>query len=370
MFLFFCNVYFSMIRQLKLRNFRGIKEGEIELSNLTILVGSNNSGKTTILEALFLLPNPLRDVPYADWSAVRTVHHLHETLDCEGYAFLLYNYLADEVVIEWDDGNYLKFVKHKDSIYLNTNIRSIPQRKQITVDTFFGDTDTTEDDLSYFGKIGVLNLSESYEITDAINRTILTKSYILAQNSLLFSSQLIKPAQIYLKNNWANIMNLGITKIVADEISKLVNEEFIDITIEPWLGGKLSIYGFKKDGVRIRLGDLGAGSQAYIIARMLYEIVKPEILLWDDVEAHMNPRMLIRVAEWFADLVDEGKQVVVATHSLDAVRTIASLNEEVARIYLTSVENGILNTKALTLDDVEELLKAGIDIRLAESVIL
>jgi len=165
-------------------------------------------------------------------------------------------------------------------------------------------------------------------------------------------------------------MNLGITKVVADEISKLVNEEFIDITIEPWLGGKLSIYGFKKDGVRIRLGDLGAGSQAYIIARMLYEIVKPEILLWDDVEAHMNPRMLIRVAEWFADLVDEGKQVVVATHSLDAVRTIASLNEEVARIYLTSVENGILKTKALTLDDVEELLKAGIDIRLAESVIL
>jgi predicted ATP-dependent endonuclease of OLD family len=53
-----------MITKLRIKNFRGIKEGEIELAPLTILLGGNNSGNTTILEALFLAPNPFREVPY------------------------------------------------------------------------------------------------------------------------------------------------------------------------------------------------------------------------------------------------------------------------------------------------------------------
>jgi|GEM_PF-354381 energy-coupling factor transporter ATP-binding protein EcfA2 len=378
-----------MINKLRLENFRGVKEGEIKLSPLTILVGANNSGKTTILEALFLLPNPLRDVPYENWSAVRTVHYLHETLDCEGYAFLLYKYIADKAVIEWNDEYYLKLIKRGDIIYLSTNVKSVESIKII------------DENIECFGGFGVYSSKELfikweypevkthrkfyYSSRDEIKKLIATpvlaeqnegkgkpevKSKLLAPESLLISPELIKPAQIYLKNNWAYIMNLGITKKVAEEVSELTNEKFRDITIEPWLGGKLAIYGFREDGARIRLEDLGAGSQIYIVARMLYEIKKPQILLWDDVEAHMNPRMLIRVAELFADLIDEGKQVVVATHSLEAVKTIASLNEEVARIYLTSVEEGILRTRSLTLEEVEELLKAGIDIRLAESVIL
>ncbi|RLE62584.1 MAG: hypothetical protein DRJ47_10440, partial [Thermoprotei archaeon] len=43
-----------MIKKVTLRNFRGIAKGEIDLEPLTILVGPNNSGKTTILEALLL----------------------------------------------------------------------------------------------------------------------------------------------------------------------------------------------------------------------------------------------------------------------------------------------------------------------------
>jgi len=39
-----------MIKKLKLINFRGVKEGELELGDLTILVGSNNSAKTQYLK--------------------------------------------------------------------------------------------------------------------------------------------------------------------------------------------------------------------------------------------------------------------------------------------------------------------------------
>ena len=69
---------------LSLRNFKGVKEGKLELSTITILLGANNSEKTTILEALFLASNPFRIVPYnLDNSlsmAISIIENLHKTL--------------------------------------------------------------------------------------------------------------------------------------------------------------------------------------------------------------------------------------------------------------------------------------------------
>lgn len=43
------------ISRLRIRNFRGIKSGEVAFGDLTALIGANNSGKTTIIEAIALL---------------------------------------------------------------------------------------------------------------------------------------------------------------------------------------------------------------------------------------------------------------------------------------------------------------------------
>ncbi|RJS69120.1 ATP-binding protein, partial [Methanophagales archaeon] len=170
--------------------------------------------------------------------------------------------------------------------------------------------------------------------------------------------------------NWASIINLGICKKVAEDVSGLVYDNYRDITIEPFLGSALAIYGFLEDGRRIRLGDLGEGVQNYIIARILYELEKPKILLWDDIETYLDPRMLLDVGGWIFDIVENGNQVVITTHSLDAVRTIAGINEEKTAIYLVSLEKGTLKTKKLTLKEIEEFSEAGIDVRVAEPLLL
>ena len=55
---------------------------------------------------------------------------------------------------------------------------------------------------------------------------------------------------------------------------------------------------------------------------------------------------------------------------MEAARTIAGINEEKAAIYLTSLEKGTLKTKKLTLKEIEEFSEAGIDVRVAEPLLL
>ncbi|NOZ58221.1 MAG: ATP-binding protein, partial [Euryarchaeota archaeon] len=281
---------------------------------------------------------------------VSLIHELHKTLTSAGYAFLLYKYTADVAEIELDD-TLLRFMKREQLIYLITN-KSVPEVSNIP--TPLGTTIPT------FGWLGLS--------TDQFNPEFLN-NVLLTGESLLISAELTKHAYWYMHNNWANIMNLGITKEVAKDISRLVNENFVNITIEPFLGGRLAVFGFLEDGTRIRLGDLGAGAQIYITARILYELTKPKLLLWDDVESHMNPRMLVRLAEWFSELIESGVQVVTTTHSLEAAKVIAEFIDD-AKICTTSLKDGALKTKELSIDEVNSLLSAGIDVRLADTVIV
>jgi predicted ATPase len=80
--------------------------------------------------------------------------------------------------------------------------------------------------------------------------------------------------------------------------------------------------------------------------------------------------MLLSIAEWFYDIMESSNQVIITTHSLEAARTIAGLNEEKAAIYLTSLEKSTLKTKRLTLKEMEEFSEAGIDVRVAEPLLL
>src|ERR1700690_4411444 len=51
-----------LLRQLHLRNLRAFQKLDLDLDpNLTILAGENNTGKTTVLDALRLLTAPLDD---------------------------------------------------------------------------------------------------------------------------------------------------------------------------------------------------------------------------------------------------------------------------------------------------------------------
>lgn len=348
-----------MIEKLGITNFRGIKKTKLELSPITILLGPNNSAKSTILEAIFLAPNPCRLVPYADpetkqhYTAVEVFYFLHKTLDYKGYAFLLHNYTSKNARIQINEEEYvLEFFKFHSSIYLTSS--SLHEAKWR-----HGTLHIEDEEIPFFAQIPLAHLQSSVqESTPFIGET------------LLLTPKLLRLCYEYMRQQWAVIVNSGIARKVASDASMFSLEDYDDFTLEPVIGGQLDINAYLKDGRRIRLGDLGEGIQSYAMSRILFELADPKVLLWDDIESHLNPRMLLNIANWFNKLVENKKQVIISTHSLEAAKIIAGVNEEQARICLTSLEKSTFKTKKLTLSELEELQAAGIDARTAEAFLL
>jgi len=330
-----------VIHRLGLRNFKGVVEGEAELDKLTILVGPNNSGKTTILEALFLAPNPLRQVPYVPTTAVQLLLEYHKTLSEKGYTFLLNKYIANNMVIKVDDLELLF-----------TKINGSGIAVKVTYLSQSGETGIL--DLGYLRPDGNVEVRSNVQIAD---------------NTLLLSTKLAKFAHEYLQSRWIEILNTRAPALISREVSRFVSEEYVNVTAEPFTAGSMTFYAMLADGTRIRLSDLGAGVHLYVVNRLLYEHYRPDVVLWDDLETHFNPRLLTHVAEWFADLVEEGKQVIVSTHSLEVVEKIIAFVED-ATVLLTSLRDGKLKVRRVKPDELEEWAKAGIDPRYAEVFLL
>ncbi len=81
--------------------------------------------------------------------------------------------------------------------------------------------------------------------------------------------------------------------------------------------------------------------------------------------------MLTFLAQWLARIADAGTNIVITTHSIEAVKMVSSiLEDKKPQILLLSLKNGKLASKRLTLNDIKELEEAGIDIRMAEGILL
>ena len=168
--------------------------------------------------------------------------------------------------------------------------------------------------------------------------------------------------QNFIYGKWVDFVNSGITSEVARWVSRVVGEDYLDVTAEP-VGGRHALLLYKSDGTRVRLGDVGDGVQVLVVARMLVDYLKPEVILWDDVESHMNPRALQLLTLWLSELVEQGRQVVVSTHSIEAARLILKLAPQAILVRL-ELKNGTLEAKRLTVEELEKLEELGVDVRI------
>ncbi|BCU68841.1 AAA family ATPase [Stygiolobus caldivivus] len=280
--------------EVEIKDFRGIAYGKLNLDRVNVIIGANNAGKTTILDAIYLLSGPEQKIPGFNTS-LELLAYLHDV----------------------KKGNN-KF------IYRFYNTATSPVLRG--------------DEIEYYDILKYVNAGKGEEV-----------------KALYLSPRLLHRYIKFIKDNWEEISNY--TEIFTDifnEINEINVEEYLTMTLEPF-GGTYTFYLIRKDGKRVRLNDVGEGVKIYIISRILYEYLKPSIILWDDIESHLNPSILGKVIAWFSNIPS---QVIVTTHNLDVAKDIA---KDGKCVVIDIDKDGILRVEEV--QDLEEYKKLGLDSR-------
>ena len=363
--------------KLKLKNICKIKEAELNFNGLTVLVGVNSSGKSTIAKALFSA------VKIGSTSEVREVNrleHLRKSYDefyltlkdntSNGYIldFCLQNkleQLVDEHVVDIDvvinifkqniqaneDNtrsviNILKaFHVYVDKIRFYTPRGIIISRVQILIEEEFNkkiatnnmescEIDLSENDNSV--KWGLLDKKYFYKIEKGFINSVSDATYIVSSDVLDILDLLTRAVSydplLSLKNDMLTPRVPTHIKDFANKIDTIrYNIKRQDETLKKVSLNKKGEFKYNEEEKRLKyypnVGDdqecydienVASGVKIFGILDMLIRlgfVSKSNMLIWDEPENHLHPAWQVEFAALIVSLSKIGVPIVVSTHS-------------------------------------------------------
>ncbi len=308
------------VNKLDIKEFRGIKSCKkpLEFSNFNVLIGRNNSGKSTILEALSLLPAHFINDYISGMSKANFLLKLHNNQKRLLYLYagsseLKYNLKGNIVKCEITERGFTTFFREKQTPNINFIGRYLdtPPFQLDKLVFFISDT-------------SILNVLE---------------------NRMRAQKEMIVKKGFHIK--------------LAKFLNKCVNDEYSEIVfLDPISLRK--IYADNK--VYIELKDLGSGAEKVIKIMALLEVLNARLVIMDDFEAGLHPSLLKLFLKW---LKEKNCQIVISTHSIDVLYHLVDINpSDTMILQLNKSNEDILNHKVLTLEQLEIFLNANNDPRL------
>jgi len=313
-----------VISGIYLSGFRGIREGRIDdLRQVTLLIGKNGAGKSSILEALYLVS--------AYVSAEDEIRRMNK---------------LDYVVYRrggrggWDEAR--RFLWHMGNA--ETPIR-------ICLDVI--DTTFEFDVLDLPKKKQPINLrlkpaaprekaQPKVSLTGVVD--VITEVNKLLRGLLFIDENLVRNPATVETYAWPRALTKRLDKLVVEVIREEFEPDAEGLTYAPSDGGYYLMLQTARTAIRI--DDLGDGARATLLTTMLILAYKPTVLLIEEPELHMHPAGLYAYMKILTKLAKEmGFQVIIATHSIDLIQIALALSQEVgidvSAIYLER-EEGIL----------------------------
>ena len=325
----------ALIESVELREFRGIRacKEPIRLSGFTVLIGRNNSGKTSVLEALALFPFPSLRLGAAEyslpllgsWPDVMAVLH-------GGLQSLVYGYVGEASITYMVHGRKIKRALSKSGSIASWMDGEYTPSK------------------GYMSRIAsLLNIS-----TDDVGKL----AFLLPNDSYLLrkiASELSK------EDNWSLVEKSGAnTAVVRDLISKAVHDRFTEATVR---FNSIVLRKELPDGrvIYVKAADLGDGVERVLIYGLWLETYRPRVVLWDDIEASAHPGLIEAVLGWLAN---RDWQVVLTTHSYDVLERLVAIEpEDASVVVLKKGPDDVLEPKVLSLDELRDMMESHVDVR-------
>ncbi len=344
-----------MITKLALKNFKSISESgiEIDLKPLTVLMGPNASGKSSILEAIGIfaqsIGNPLTSkgdmVVYRDFTDVIHKRETNRWLTIEiyindlGYKYS-YKKLNDEarqsvkiddeeiarVTNEFFEGTgrqprfeYPQELAFESCVYNPTYLLTEMVFK----------VDYTTRDISY-------RLSKEQEFSSLLDKaqriTTTIESGLKDKVIFISSTRGTVPEEIETGDMPDNVGKQGENLIqllarifgtleykdTAEKIAKWAGRFGINELHAGWHGANelISEYLDPSFGVVLNLSSASQGSRQILsVITQLFWSKPGDIIMIEEPEISLHPGSQVLLTELFAEAIAEGKQIIITTHS-------------------------------------------------------
>lgn len=341
------------IKKIEIENFKKFKHLSVELNTLDCLVGANNSGKSTLLQALALFdfclhqclsktngspitikPRSIAEDEFVILPVTKATDLWHDKIFKSKNKHILIKLIAtfdnDKQVIVSIDLNFNRFsvnVKTENDENWLTQLKEF----KISYLPVFSTFQTREEKRT---AIAVRNELNRGNVNSVIRNLLLTLRDQKKENEL----------EAIIKRAFPNIKNL---KITFDEASM----QYISVT-------------YKEDNKtkEFDISSAGSGLQQFIYLFGFILLEEPQIILLDEPDVHLHGALQKSLYEELQRLAEEhGKQIIFATHSRDLIarivpENILSISEGEAKrlqldyeVYNTLEELGSIDNTQLTV---------------------
>lgn len=317
-----------------IKEFRGIEccKTPLSLSNFTVLVGRNNSGKSSILEALSLIPFSVNPLVYTGENRLSFIEKLHG-----GRTSLVYGYSGTALL------TYV--IKEKTWIIkIGDNANTSPSLE----------IDGVASQNAVVQVADALNIPKENDFPSKIN----DKVFFIPADSAFINS-------LFSNLNSEKYRNL-VTKIganvnVAKElVNNCVDDKYTEILFAPELSPRKE----RGEGIPplyVKVKDLGDGIEKVVLIALWLEALKPSLVLWDDFEGSAHPSLIKGLLEW---LSKKPWQVIMTTHSIDVLTSLLEVRPKDTKvIQLKKTNDDILLHEDLTIDQLEDVIETSQDPR-------
>lgn len=361
-----------MLERMRMENFRAFEQVEIEFAPITLLIGANSTGKSSILQALLLLKQSLRGgdyrVPLSFNGPLVNMGSLRETA-WRGRKSLYFQ-------LEWDDYRGIGFrVAYRKQTGLSVSeFRFLSGREWYQLPK-----EATGVEPWYFS----FEPSKSGQGLDEDKQrslSILNSTLAYFFQRLRYIGPLRMPArETYLSGERPESVGPDARNLIPF----LFYRPEVVWSIAHWLreqgladglevretargSGRWAVYIAERRGRWVNLVNTGFGySQLIPVLAEIYGAPEGSLILVEQPELHLNPRLAIWMGDVLITAIRQGKSLLVETHSEHIVlrlrRRIAegALKSEELALYFTmrSLEEGKSSLQRIPLDESGQLIE-------------
>lgn len=329
-------MYLTYLNSLSIKNFRGINNLELNnLSNINILVGDNNCGKTSVLEAISLFQNPLE------------INNILTSCCKRGRDIISIFDLFLEMFPRENINKNIEIVSSINSVLYNLNIngklieRINPNLYRCIENNEYFDENCFESRI-FKGRIKVK------KNTEVINEKEINLSEEKIQSTLAdLSNQIINMVYVspydYLYNrlidDTINVIKSGEKEEVI-KLLKILDNNIEDFNVLKSKNKPSSIYIKHSKYGFMSLSSFGDGVKKILTLASAVISAKNGILLIDEIETAIYKNILNNVFGWLLNACKIYKvQLIATTHSLEVIDAFIQTSKNIDKLTCFRLEH-------------------------------